>query len=85
MSLHDVYKACETLYEIRQRSELLFQVAFQLALICSLIGQPNTGLTGEVLCSPGGHTGTGVLQLYGPNFSYRSSSDTSLCKRKLFL
>lgn len=51
MSLHDVYEA--TLYEIRQRSVLLFQVAFQLALICSLIGQPDTGLTGEVLCRPG--------------------------------
>lgn len=54
MSLHNVYGACDRLYEIRQRSVLLFQVAFQLALICSLIGQPDTGLTGEVLCSPGG-------------------------------
>lgn len=56
MSLHDVYEACDTLYEIGQRSVQLFQVAFQLALICSLIGQPDTELSGEVLCSPGGGT-----------------------------
>lgn len=54
ISPHDVYEACDKLYEIRQRSVLLLQVTFQLALICSLIGQPDTGLTGEVLCSPAG-------------------------------
>lgn len=61
MSLHDMYEPCDTLYEIRQRSVLLFQVAFPLALICSVIGEPDTGVTREVLCSPRGHTGVFVL------------------------
>lgn len=39
MPLHDVYEA--TLYDIRQSSVPVFQVTFQLAVICSLIGQPD--------------------------------------------
>lgn len=55
MPLHDAYVACDTLYEIRQGPELLFQVDFQLPLICSMIGQPDTELTEEVRYSLGEH------------------------------
>ena len=69
MFLHDAYEACDMLYEIRQRSVLLFQVAFQLALICSLIGQRDTGLTGEVLCSQGRGGALVCLKLHGPDYT----------------
>lgn len=55
MPLHDAYVACDTLYEIRQGPELLFQVDFQLPLICSMIGQPDTELTEEARYSLGEH------------------------------
>lgn len=76
MPLHDAYVACDTLYEIRQGPELLFQVDFQLPLICSMIGQPDTELTEEVRYS------TVEFVFYGPDFWWKTSSDSGLQKVK---